>query len=222
MKKKVIAIILSVLTTLLLIILSLHLINSHQKKTQTNSTTDNYNKVQLGVTVDSWLKIIEIDEYYGRLAVVVENVSDKDIEYAELIVKTRENTLSFNVSALLSGTKAVLLCNDEVGKITDEVYTGWQTENLIYFDNKPEIDSDNLEISIKDGSILVKNISGQDIKSDILIFYKDKKDDLVNGSVTYKTRLKGLKAGSQTFIKTPDINKKNCKIIFTTYEDKEV
>ena len=221
MKKKLFIIGLSVLSVILLFVPAFQLISSREKETQTNSSTDN-NNVQLGVTVDSWLKIIEIDEYYGNLAVVVENVSDNDIEYALLTDKTRENTLTFNVSALLSGTKAVLLCNEEVGKNAEEDYTGWQTENLIYFENPPSIDTDKLDISLADGSISVKNISGEDINSDIVIFYKDKKDDLVNGSVTYKTRVKGLKAGSQTYLKTPELNENNCQIIFTAYDDKEI
>ena len=56
------------------------------------------------------------------------------------------------------------------------------------------------------------------IYNKLVIFYKDRKDDLVNGSVTGKTRVSGLKAGAQTFIKAPEINADNCRIIFTDYD----
>ena len=182
---------------------------------QGDSTTAAYENAQLGVTVDSWLKIIEIDEYYGRLAVVAENISDEDVEYAVLSVKTKSSTLTFNVSALLSGTKAVLLCNENVGSNPGEVYTAWQINDKVLFENPPVMNDDKIEVFLTDGSISVKNISGEDIQSDIYIYYKDKKEDLVNGSVTYKTRVKALKAGAKTFVKAQELNEDNCLIIFT-------
>ena len=153
---------------------------------------------------------------------MAENVSDSDVEYALLTVKTKKETLTFNVSALLRGTKAVLLCNEEVGSDPAEVYTAWQTKDMIIFENPPVMNNDKLEISVLDGSISVRNISGEDIESDINIYYKDKKDDLVNGSVTYKFRIEGIKADSETFIKAPELNENNCRIIFTDYDDKEI
>ena len=119
------------------------------------------------------------------------------------------------VSALLSGTKAVILCNESVGSDPGEIYTAWQTKDKVVFENPPVMHDDKFEISVLDGSISLKNISGKDIKSDIYIYYKDKKDDLVNGSVTYKIRVDALKEGSQTFVKTPDLNENNCQIVFT-------
>lgn len=220
MKKRFVAIGLAVLVVIAVVAVILVKKNTDAKNPQT--TTVAFQNAQLGVTVDNWLKIIEIDEYYGRLAVVAENVSDSDVEYALLTVNTKTETLTFNVSALLRGTKAVLLCNETVGSNPDEVYTAWQTKNKIIFENPPVMNSDKLEINLLDGSILVRNISGEDINSDIYIYYKDKKDDLVNGSITYKTRVAGLKADSQTFVKAQELNGDNCQIIFTEYDDKKV
>ena len=220
MKKRFVAIGLAVLVVIAVVAVILVKKNTDAKNPQT--TTVAFQNAQLGVTVDNWLKIIEIDEYYGRLAVVAENVSDNDVEYALLTVNTKTETLTFNVSALLRGTKAVLLCNETVGSNPDEVYTAWQTKNKIIFENPPVMNSDKLEINLLDGSISVRNISGEDINSDIYIYYKDKKDDLVNGSITYKTRVAGLKADSQTFVKAQELNGDNCQIIFTEYDDKKV
>lgn len=215
MKKRFIAIGLILLVAVSLSVVALLKYSSDKKDLLNDSTAVTFENSQLGVTVDRWLKIIEIDEYYGRLAVVAENVSDEDVEYALLTVKTRNSTLTFNVSALLKGTKAVLLCNESVGCDPNEVYTAWQTENKVVFENPPVMNDDIIEVQVADGSISVKNVSGKDIESDILIYYKDKKDDMVNGSVTYKIRVDALKEGSQTFVKTPDLNENNCQIVFT-------
>lgn len=196
--------------------------------TETASTTESEAStvaaanLQVGV-VDSWLKIIGIDEYYGRLAVVVENVSERDVEYALVTVKTKSSTLTFDASYLLSGTKAVLLCNENVAVDPNEVYTAWGTDTVIYKDKS--MYADKLEVCLMNGSISVKNISGEDIESDIYIYYKDKDGDLLNGSATGRTKVAGIKADSQTFIKTPEFNTNNCQIIFVEfviYDDKEV
>ena len=217
MKKRFIAFGLVALVAIAVIAVILVKNNSDSKDSE--STTVAFQNAQLGVTVDGWLKIIEIDEYYGRLAVVAENISDTDVEYALLTVKTKSGELTFNVSALLKGTKAVLLCNEDVGSNSGEVYTAWQTKDKIDFVKKPVTNDDKLEISVLDGSVSVKNISGKDIESDIYIYYKDKKDDLVNGSVTYKFRVDGIKADSQTYVKAPELNENNCMIIFTDYDN---
>ena len=217
MKKRFVAIGLAVLVVISVVAVILVKKNSDSKNPQT--TTVAFQNAQLGVTVDGWLKIIEIDEYYGRLAVVAENVSDSDVEYALLTVKTKSGELTFNVSALLRGTKAVLLCNEDVGSNPGEVYTAWQTKDKVDFEKTPVMNDDKLEISVLDGSVSVKNISGKDIESDIYIYYKDKKDDLVNGSVTYKFRVDGIKADSQTYVKAPELNENNCMIIFTDYDN---
>ena len=218
MKKRLI--IIGIIIFIAVAIFAIIFFSTNSKDKQSESTTAPINKSQLNVSVDDTLKIIEIDEYYGRLAVVVENVSGKDIEYAQLSVNTRSKVLTFKISALLKGTKAVLLCNEEVGMDTNEIYSLWQTKDIIYFEKSPAIDNEKLDINITKGSISVKNISGTDIDGDIIIYYKDKKDALVNGSVTYKIRISGLKSDSETFIKTPDIDETNCQIIFTEYDEK--
>lgn len=216
MKKKLIA---GGVIFIALLLIVVAVIIGTSDKNKTDEPTYAFQNAQLGVTVDSWLKITAIDEYNGRLAVIAENVSDTDVEYALLTVKTRKETLTFNISALLSGTKAVLLCNQSVGSDPAETYTAWKTDNKILFEKTPVMNEDKFEISVANGSVSLKNISGKDIDSDIFIYYKDKKDDLVNGSITYKIRVAGIKANSQTFVKAPELNENNCRIIFTDYDD---
>lgn len=225
MKKKFIAVGLIILIAILFLAVAVLTDNSDTEDnagSQSESTTVSFKNAQVGITVDSWLKITEIDEYNGKLAVVVENVSDSDVEYALLTVKTKNGTLTFNISALLRGTKAVLLCNESVGMNPDELYTAWQTENKVIFEKPPVMHNDKFEMYVTDGSISVKNISGEDIKSDIYIYYKDKKDNLLNGSITYRIRVAGIKANSQTFVKAQELDENNCQIIFTDYDDNEV
>lgn len=216
MKKRNIATVVIIVLALVLIVVGIiHILNAKKENQQPSVP---YEKAQIGVTVDSWLKIVEIDEYYGRLAVVAENVSEDNVEYAVLTVKTKSETLSFNVSAVLSGAKVVLLCNEDVKSDPNEVYTTWQIKDKILYKNPPVMNDDIFELKVLDGSISIRNISGKDIESDIVIYYKDKKGELLNGSVTYKFRVDALAEGSQTYVKAPELNENNCQIIFTDYD----
>lgn len=186
------------------------------------STSTNVDEIETDVNVDGWLKITKIYEYNGKLAVVAENVSDVDVEYALLTVKSRNNSFTFNVSALLRETKVVLICNEDIGFDSHEIYTGWKTENVVNFKKTPVMNNDKLEICVIDGSISIKNISGNDITSDILIYYKQKQDNLLNGNVTHRIRISRLEDGAQTYVKAEGLNENNCQIIFTEYDDKKV
>lgn len=189
---------------------------------ETDPQTQPFADSQIGITVDSWLKIIEITERDGTLAVVVENVSDIDVEYAQLTVKTKTETLSFNISALLHGTRAILTCNEAAPCNPEEAYTLWEIKNKLVFENPPSMHSDKIEATVTKGSISLKNISGEDISSEIYIYYKEKSNDLLNGSATGRFSISGLKADSQTFVKADKLNENNCQIIFIAYDDTEI
>ena len=174
-------------------------------------------KPSTDINVDSWLKISQVTEFNGRLAVVAENISDTDVEYAVLTVKNGDKTYSFNASVLLRNKKVMLTCNENVGYDAEAVYTLWKTENVLNFSTPPSMNADVFEVSVLKGSISVRNISDTDIESDIYIYYKDKTDGIPDGSVTRRVKLSGLDASSQSYMKNPEINENNCEIMFVQY-----
>lgn len=187
-------------------------------KTEADSRETTVALSESDLTVDGWLKITKIFEYDGKLAVIAENISDTDVEYALLTVKTKENSFSFDASVLLHGEKVLLVCNEASGFNPEEIYTGWKTENVLDFAETPVMHDDKYEVRVTDGSISVKNISGEDISSDIYIYYKEKADGYLNGNITRRVRIAGLKAGSQTYVNATGINENNCQIMFTEYD----
>ena len=224
MKKNIVAVVLISLTAIVVfmtVMLKFGVLPSEEAstvaETEVESKTAYIQKPSTDINVDSWLKISEITEYNGRLAVVAENISGTDVEYAVLTVKNGNETYSFNASVLLRNTKVMLMCNENVGFDADAVYTLWKTENILNFATPPSMNEDVLEISVLNGSVSVKNISGKDIDSDILICYKDNADGIPNGSVTRRIRLSGLAASAKTFVNAPELNENNCTIMFTQY-----
>ena len=185
----------------------------------TAETTTTALEKEMNIHVDGWLKVKKIYEYNGKLALVVENVSNSDVEYARLVANGKNETFTFNISVLLSGTEAVLVCNEQNKVNSDLTITGWSTENIIYFENKPSVNDDKIEVSLSDNSILVKNVSDEDVTSEIFIYYKEKIDGTLNGSITHRVRVSGIKAGSQTYVNTKNMDGSNCQLIYVEYDD---
>ena len=205
-----------ILGVIVFLVISIFAVTHFIEKNQPNKMDD----FKAEINVDNWLKITKIFEYDGKLALIAENVSDTDVEYALLTVKEGDTLYTFNISVMLRGAKVMLICNEDVGYNPDKFYTGWKIDNIINFEKTPVMNADKYEIQILDGSISVKNMSGEDITSDIYIYYKEKNEDLLNGSITHRIRIAGLKADAQTYVKSNNIDKDNCQIIFTEYDKK--
>lgn len=205
-----------ILGVIVFLVISIFAVTHFIENNQSNKMDD----FKTEINVDNWLKITKIFEYDGKLALIAENVSDTDVEYALLTVKEGETSYTFNISVMLRGAKVMLICNEDVDYNPDKFYTGWKIDNIINFEKTPVMNADKYEIQILDGSISVKNVSGEDITSDIFIYYKETNEDLLNGSITHRIRIAGLKADAQTYVKSNNIDKDNCQIIFTEYDKK--
>lgn len=169
-------------------------------------------------TVDNWLKIYSVSEYDGKIALIAENISEENVEFAVLTLKTDDAYLTFNISALFKGEKAYLVCNEDYSSDIAGRITSRKTDNRILYAEEKIIDENTLSVTVKNGAFSVKNISETDISSDIFIYYKEVVNNLPNGSVTHRLRINGLKARALTYVKADGINTDNCRIIFTEYE----
>lgn len=174
---------------------------------------------QIGVTVDSCLKIISIGERDGVLSVFVRNVSDEDIQYALLSVVTGDGRAEFPISTLTAGASATLRCNNGYIFDDDAIYYGWKVENKAIFKEELSCYPDVFEIDGVDGFISIKNISNKDIEGKIYIYYKNVTDGVYDDGVTYRAYVDGLKKGEKTQIKTQHYLKDSSRIVFVTYAE---
>lgn len=169
-------------------------------------------------TIDSWLKIWSVEKINGKPALIAENISDEDIKFALIRIKTMDSELTFNVSALFKNTKAFLLCNEEYSSDIEDEIVYWQSENKMVYSKAPGLNTDSVNVTVSNGAISVQNVSDSDISSEIRIYYKEMNNNLLNGSVTHRVKINSLNAGALTYIKVDGINNNNCKVIFTEYE----
>ena len=172
---------------------------------------------KVDVVVDSWLKVTEIGNYNGKLCAAVENVSSSDVEFAYLQCKVGGKTVTFKITALLSGHKAIVTNLDGIEYKSTARCKDWTIANTVEFASKRSLH--NNEIVIKEGnrSLEVKNISMDDINSTILICYKKVNNGIYNGDITYRVRVEGLKKGETKKVNAGNFIKDECKVIFVDY-----
>ena len=174
---------------------------------------------QVGVTVDDWLKIISMGEKDGVLSVFVRNTSDEDIEYALLSVMTGDGRAEFPITTLTAGASAILRCKNGYTFKEDVVYYSWRIENKTVFTQDLTCYPDVFEISGTDGFISIKNISDEDIKGRIYIYYKNVTDGVYDDGVTYRAFVDDLKKGETTQVQTMHYLKDSSRILFVDYAE---
>lgn len=172
---------------------------------------------QVGLVVDSWLKIISIGETDGVVSVVVRNISDADVQYALLTVNCGDDTLSFPMTTVLAGSTSILKCDTPIEFDKKSSYYNWKVEEKSYFANELSVYPEVFEIMCCDKLITVKNISGNDITGDILVYYKKVENGVFSEGTTYRVRINGLGINEKIQVDAEHFMSSDSKVMFVTY-----
>jgi hypothetical protein len=154
------------------------------------------------------------------LAVKLTNVSDRSIEYLTFDLKINEEYYEFSVAAIPPG-KSVYAFNLGKKSAPESISSlDKAVEFQTFFAEEPSAMNDVFSYDIKDGVIVVTNISGSEIKSDINIYYKSTTNDGYLGGITYRFRVKGgLPAGESFNAYAPHALTHMTEIMFAQYEE---
>ncbi len=174
---------------------------------------------QVGVIVDSWLKIVSVGEQNGKLSVLVRNVSQMDVQYALLSVACEGKKFIFEVSTLTAGATAVVACKDDIPFNANGRYHSWKIEDKILFENELSLYPEIFEIKGADGAISVKNISKKNIDGTIYVYYKSVEDGIFTEGTTYRISIDGLKKGQEVHTLSPHYKKDTSLVMFVTYAE---
>ncbi len=172
---------------------------------------------QIGLIVDSWLKVISLGERDGKLCVFVRNISDIDVQYAILSVVCEGETLMFPLTTLTAGSNSVLNCDANVGFSENAQYHSWKITDKILFTEELSLHADIFEITGEDGFITVKNISDKHIEGTIFVYFKDVKDGIFVDGITYRIRIDGLEKNAEIKVQSNNFKKDISKVLFVTY-----
>ncbi|MBO5648957.1 MAG: hypothetical protein J6S76_03485 [Clostridia bacterium] len=133
----------------------------------------------------------------GVMMLIVENISGKDLEYAEITLTFGDKVMSFSISTLKAGAKAVLLEKTR-GKYPGQEPDAVHIANVVYFETPMQLYSDVFEISGVSGALNIRNLTDIAITGDIFVYYKNAATDLYYGGITYRARIEGGLAPGET------------------------
>lgn len=158
------------------------------------------------------------DEILSRvLMIMVKNTGDRTVQYAEVELTDGTKTAYFTLSTLPPGETVVLLEKSRMTYADGKDLTQTTIKNVAVFSQEPDLCEDRLQIQALNGVLNVTNISGEDIKGDIVIYYKNASSDLLYGGITYRVTIKGgLKADEIKQITASHFTEKGSRVMWVT------
>ena len=154
------------------------------------------------------------------LAIRLTNNSDKALEYLTFTLTVNGEDFKFS-AATVPANKSVYAFNLERKNAPAKVETAAAEKGFeIYFDRELSTKSDTFSYQIKNGTVVVTNISENDIQSDIVVYYKSTAEDGYFGGITYRFRISGgLKTGESYSAYAPHVLTHMTEIMFAQYEE---
>ncbi len=151
-------------------------------------------------------------------ALKVLNKSQKDIQLVRIYVVTDQNEYFFEITTLPS-QKAVTVLEKGAQTISeDEKILEIREENKVFFENKLSLATDKFQITPLDKVINIKNISNDDVSSDVYVYFKrvDADGDYFGG-ITFRSNAGQLKSGEFKQIPASHFMKENSEVLFVDY-----
>lgn len=154
-------------------------------------------------------------------AILVTNVGNECVEFADITLTSEKGTLKFSLSALEKGASCVVM---EDNRTVYEKQTYLTCTSETAFLDEMEMSENMVEVEeIKSGALTVKNVSSKTIPC-IRIFYKyyDEEEKIYIGGAAYTSQITDLEAGYSKIV-TPAhyLSGKSKVIMVRTYESYE-
>lgn len=182
------------------------------------------------ILLDPYLKIVDVASYTGIymedgsdevvsgvLMMIVNNYSDKDIQYAEITLPTENGDAKFTLSTLPAGESVVLLEQTRMQYTGNEDKIKAVSANVAIFHEPLSLHEEQLKLQVLDGAMNVINVSGKDIDGDVIIYYKNAAADLYYGGITYRVRIEGgIKSDEIKQVMASHFSDTGSRIMFVT------
>lgn len=149
----------------------------------------------------------------------VTNTSNKDIQFLRLKAECEEQTAQFDITTLTAGSTVKVLESSaaQLPKWAKDVV--YSIENIAEFSTERSIYPDLFQISVADNRIKLVNKTSEDFTNDIYIYYKNVKDDVYQGGITYRVKFEGgIGAGETKETTAAHYDTDVSKILYMTFE----
>lgn len=149
----------------------------------------------------------------------VSNYSNQDIQFLRIKAQGDNNIGVFDITTLKANSSVVVMESSAFECPNNSEDYHYDVENLAYFQTEMSLHSDVFKIMAKDNWIKLENISGQDINSDIYVYFKNYENEIYQGGITYRVKFAGgIKAGATIEMQSQHYSSKKSKILYLTYQ----
>lgn len=151
-------------------------------------------------------------------ALKVANKSDKDIQLVRIYVVTDQKECLFEITTLPSQKSVTVFEKNAQSVSEDEKILEIREENKVFFTHKLSLCTDEFEITQLDEVLNIKNISSNDITTDIYVYFKrvDDNGDYYGG-ITFRANVGKLKADEFKQIPARHFVKESSEVLFVDY-----
>lgn len=232
MKKKGPIAVIAALAVLLAVLIGVMLAKNKNTADDINKTTAENTQTKLLYTLSNGCEIIGFKGISGTFpedgkdsktentsAIIIKNNTDKHFQLIDLVIETDKEKLEFRLTTLFAGSLMTVFEKNGRKFAEDMKIKAARLVQSIEFPSSPTVYPDIFEITVHDGVLNIKNISGSDIGSDIFVYYKniDENSDWYGG-ITYRTVAGGgLKVGELRQLPASHFKKESSKVVFVTY-----
>ncbi|MEF2878441.1 MAG: hypothetical protein U0N90_08500 [Blautia sp.] len=147
------------------------------------------------------------------------NTSDKDVQFLKIKAQAEDEEGVFEITTLTAGGTVEVLEASGAIYPEEEADAEYQAENLVFFQEELSLQKEHLQISAQDYWIRVENTGSQAIEGDIYVYYKNAKEDVFQGGITYRARLQGgLNPGEARELEVSHYRADTSKIMYVDYQ----
>lgn len=156
----------------------------------------------------------------GVQMISLKNNSGAMLQYAVITLEYADGNAVFEVSNIPAGSRAVVL-EKSAAAYREEKPTNVKVENVVFL-KEVEHYEEQLKIQGLDGAMNVTNISGEDITSDIYIYYKYTAGDVFYGGITFRAKIEGgLKKDEVRQLSSDHYDAASSKVVMITLVNKD-
>ncbi len=150
----------------------------------------------------------------------VRNMSPHTLQYASFTLSDSNGRYSFELSTVPAGETVRVMATGGMSRVkpfSDVISTFVAHE--VYFDEEPTCLEDVLSFEVKNGEIIVTNVSHEALTRDVSVFFKNYADGVYNGGITYRARITdGLEPGASVSLRASHAVGGESVIMFAQYD----
>lgn len=153
------------------------------------------------------------------MAVMIQNRGVLGLSYTELLIEAGGENYNFSLSTIPAGESVFVMEQNEKKYKEEKQYTA-SLNHTVFFEDGYSMYEDHFQFLPSENGILnIQNI-GEQIDSDIYVYYKNVMNDMYFGGITYRAKIdRGLKPDELRQIFTQHYNLEGSELLFITYEE---